>query len=85
LDLRPLDAHCLKQEPFYLQALRKIGLELDEANLDSIKDIILGLSENTELKNNRREIKKIMWEYQGESGKRIVDFLSEIVAKEENK
>ena len=78
LDLRRLDAHCLKQEPFYLQALRKIGLELDEANLDSIKDVISDLSENIELKNNRREIKKIMWEYQGESGKRIVDFLSEI-------
>jgi len=85
LDLRPLDAHCLKQEPFYLQALRKIGLELDESNFDSIKGIILGLSENTELKNNRQEIKKLIWQYQGESGKRIVDFLSEIVAKEENK
>ena len=77
-DLRPYDAHCLKQEPFYLQALRKIGLEFDESNLDSIKDIILGLSENTGLKNNRREIKKLMWQYQGESGERIVDFLSEI-------
>jgi hypothetical protein len=76
LDLRPLDAHCLKQEPFYLQALRKIGLELEETNLDSIKDIILGLSENTELKNNRHEIKKLMWQYPGESGKRIVDFLT---------
>ena len=85
LDLRPLDAHCLKQEPFYIQALRRIGLEFDESHLDSIKNIILGLSENTELKTNRREIKKLMWQHQGESGKRIVDFLSEITIKEENK
>ena len=85
LDLRPLDAHCLEQEPFYLQALRKIGLEFDESHLDSIKDIILGLCESTELKNNRQEIKKLMWQYPGESGKRIVDFLSEIAVKGENK
>jgi hypothetical protein len=78
LDLRPLDAHYLNQEPFYLQALKKIGLELDGYNLDSIKDIILDISQNTELKNNRQEIKKIMWQYQGESGKRIVDFMTGI-------
>jgi hypothetical protein len=84
LDLRPYDAHCLKQEPSYLQALREIGLEFDESNLDSIKDIILGLSENTELRNNRIEIKKLMWQHRGESGKRIVDFLSEVINKGEN-
>ena len=78
LDLRPLDAHFLKHEPSYLQALRKIGLELDESNLDSIKDIILSLSQSTELKNNCQEIKKTMWQYQGESGKRIVDFITGI-------
>ena len=83
LDLRPLDAHCLKQEPSYLQALKKIGLELEEANLDSIKNIILDLSQNTELlKNNRRKIKETMWQYQGESGRRIVDFITGIPLSE---
>jgi len=78
LDLRPYDAHCLKQEPSYLQALRKIGLELEESRLNSIKDIIMDLSKNTELKDSRQEVKRIMWRHQGESGKRIVDFLTGI-------
>ena len=84
LDLRPLDAHCLKQEPSYLHALRKIGSELDILKLDSIKDTILDLLQNTELQNTRQEVRKQMWQYQGESGKRIVDFLSGIVTKGEN-
>ncbi|MCL2485959.1 MAG: CDP-glycerol glycerophosphotransferase family protein [Endomicrobia bacterium] len=78
LDLRPYDAHFLKEEPFYIQTLRNIGLELDAANLDSIKETIQNLSQNEELKNNRREAKKMMWQYRGESGKRIVDFLTKV-------
>jgi len=75
LDLRPYDAYSLNKEPFYIQTLRKIGLELDETNLDSIKEVILNLSENEDLKNARQEAKQLMWQYQGESGKRVVDFL----------
>lgn len=78
LDLRPYDGYYLQKEPFYIQTLRKIGLELDEINLDSIMDSIQNLSQNEELKNKRLEAKKIMWQYQGESGKRIVDFLTEV-------
>jgi hypothetical protein len=79
IDLRPLDAHCLIEEPSYIQTLRKIGIELNESNLKSIKETISSLLQNTELQNNRKEAKKQMWQYQGESGKRIVDYLIEIV------
>jgi hypothetical protein len=86
MDLRPLDAHCLKKEPSYIQTLRKIGIELNGTNLNSIKDTISGLLQNTELQYNRQEVKKQMWQYQGESGKRIVDYLVEIasIGGEEN-
>jgi hypothetical protein len=40
--------------------------------------------QNLELREIRREIKKTMWQYQGEAGKRIVDFMIETVNKEVN-
>jgi CDP-glycerol glycerophosphotransferase (TagB/SpsB family) len=82
LDLRLYDAHCLKEEPLYLQTLKKIGLELDESKLDAIKETISGLSQNEELKENRQKAKKVMWQYQGESGKRIVDYMIKTASEE---
>jgi CDP-glycerol glycerophosphotransferase (TagB/SpsB family) len=82
MDLRHLDAHNLKQEPSYLQYLKKIGVELNKSNFDSIKGLILDILQNSELKKIRREVKREMWQYQGESGKRIVDFLTKVVNKE---
>jgi hypothetical protein len=81
LDLRRLDAHCLKEESSYLQILKKLGMELDGSCLDSIKDAISNLLQDTELKKNRQEAKKVMWQYPCESGKRIVDFMMETVNK----
>jgi hypothetical protein len=82
LDLRRLDAHSLNNEPYYLQVLKKIGIELDGSKLNCIKESILSVLQNTELQENRQEVKKSMWQHQGKSGKRIVDFMTEIVNKE---
>jgi len=79
LDFRRLDAHSIQQEPYYYQAFRKIGVELNESMLDSIRETITGLSQNTDLQKNRQEVKKMMWQYQGESGKRVVDFIVDTV------
>ena len=79
LDFRRLDAHNVEQEPYYFQSFRKIAVELDASRLDSIKDTITCLSQNMELQKNRQEIKKTMWQYQGESGKRVVDFIMKTV------
>jgi len=82
IDLRRLDAHNLNQEPLYFQNFKRIGVELDNSNLDCIKDIILDVLQNSELQKNRQEVKKAMWQHQGESGKRIVDFLIKTANKE---
>ena len=82
LDFRRLDAHSIQQEPYYYQAFRKVGVELDESKLDSIRDTIAGLSQDIELQKNRQEVKKIMWQHQGESGKRVVDFMVETVRRQ---
>jgi len=82
VDLRRLDAHNLKQEPVYFQSLKRIGVELDNSNVDCIKEIIKNAMKNNELEKNRQDVKKTMWQHQGESGKRIVDFLINIANKE---
>ena len=56
-------------------------MEIEESKLESIKDCILNILQDKELQTSRMEIKKQMWQYQRESGKRIVDFLTEIKAE----
>ena len=82
IDLRRLDAHNLNQEPSYFQSLKKLGIELDSSKLDCIQSSILDVLQNSELQKSRQEVKKQWWQHQGESGKRIVDFLIMAANKE---
>jgi hypothetical protein len=84
LDIRPLDAHNLENEPSYIRNIRRIGLEIDDSKLDNIGETIAKLSANAELEKNRREAKREMWQYQGESAEHIVDFLVNSINKGEN-
>ena len=84
LDFRRLDAHTVQQEPYYYQAIRKVGIELDGSNLDNIMETITNLSHNVEMQKVRQEVKQTMWQYPGESGKRVVDFMVETVNKIES-
>jgi len=84
MDLRPYDAHNLPEEPSYFRISKKVGIELCEMNFSSLKEIIIDSLHNEELKENRLEAKRIMWQCQGEASKRIVDFMVEIANKESN-
>jgi len=82
LDLRHLDAHNLRQEPFFLQAIKRMSVELDNSKLESVRDSVLNTLQNVTLQESRQEIKETMWRHRGESGKRIVDFMTETANKE---
>ena len=84
LDTRRLDAHTAQTEPYYLRALSDIGIELNECSLANIKAVITRISQDAEMQKKRREIKETMWQHQGESGKRIVDFMIQTIEKEYN-
>jgi CDP-glycerol glycerophosphotransferase (TagB/SpsB family) len=84
LDFRRLDVHNVSFEPYFFQALKEIGIELEASLLDSIKDTIEDMVRNPELREIRNKIKNTMWQYQGEAGKRIVNFMTETVNREEN-
>ena len=82
LDFRRLDAHTIEKEPYYFQAIKKITAELDGSKLGSIKETISSLSQDIAMEESREEVKKILWQHYGESGKRIVDFMMETVERE---
>jgi len=82
LDFRRLDAFTVKIEPYYYQVFKKVGLELNNDNIKDIKKLINNISQDHENKEIRQDVKDTMWQYQGESGKRVVDFMIETVQKE---
>ena len=85
LNINLFDAQDLQQEPYYLQSLKKIGLQFDSTVVENIKDIILNLSQDSQMQNIREEIKQNMWQHQGESGKLVVNFMIRTVSEYQKK
>jgi len=82
LNFNRLDAQDLQEEPYYLQSIKKIGLQIDDAFFKNVTESITNLMQNTRIQQFRNEIKNIMWQYQGESAKNAVDFIVQTARKE---
>jgi CDP-glycerol glycerophosphotransferase (TagB/SpsB family) len=87
-DMRPYDADDLgenaMEELWQFKTLKETGVELKEEHFDSIAETIQKMTgsntlEATRLSAARLEAKKTAWAYQGEAGKRVADFMMEIV------
>ena len=82
LDLRPYDAYDLYEnaieELWQFKTLKEIGIELKEEDFPNIRQIIENASDSEELRVARKKAKDTAWQYQGEAGKRIADFLLSI-------
>ncbi|GHV09379.1 CDP-glycerol glycerophosphotransferase [Spirochaetia bacterium] len=81
IDLRPYDADDLgenaAEELWQFKVLHEIGIELKEEFFETIGDVIKNASDSAELKAARQKAKETAWQYQGEAGKRIADFMIE--------
>jgi hypothetical protein len=79
IDLRPYDADDLGEnageELWQFRTLREIGIELKEEYFDTIGTVLKNASDSAELRASRRRAKEAAWQYPGEAGKRIVDFM----------
>jgi len=79
-DLRPYDAYDLVANNieglWQFRTLRKIGVELREEEFSHISDLIKEASDSEDLRKARRKAKETAWQYPGEAGKRIVDYLT---------
>jgi hypothetical protein len=82
-DMRPYDADDLgenaMQELWQFKTLKEAGVELKEENFDFIAETIQKITGSGGLSAARLEAKKTAWAYHGEAGKRVVDFMMEIV------
>jgi CDP-glycerol glycerophosphotransferase (TagB/SpsB family) len=84
-DLRPYDADDLGDNAanglWQFKTLEQIGVELKEEYFDRIGEIIKNASDNPQLQEARRKSRETAWQYPGESGKRIADFMIQTAGK----
>jgi hypothetical protein len=58
-----------------MKTLRETGIELKEEDFPHITDIVTGAMKNPLLREARQKAKDTAWQYRGEAGKRIADFM----------
>ena len=74
-DAIPYDAYDIGEEPWTFRVLDDIGLELKPESFSAIKEVLLDACDNKLLTENRTKAKDTAWQYRGESGERVVDYL----------
>ncbi|MBD5412783.1 MAG: CDP-glycerol--glycerophosphate glycerophosphotransferase [Treponema sp.] len=82
LDLRPYDAYDLnngEKQLWQFEILKKFGIELREKQFATIKDVIQEIHNNKNLAEARKNAKEQAWQFVGEAGEKVVDFM---IAKE---
>ena len=88
MDLRRFDSHLIynnQYEMFTFKVLKKAGVKLTEDLFPKLPEIIQKTSSDSNVLSAISDAKNEAWKYQGESGKRIVDFMEETTVKEEIK
>ncbi|QTQ14078.1 CDP-glycerol glycerophosphotransferase family protein [Treponema parvum] len=81
IDLRPYDAWDLHKPLWQFRMLEKMGIKLEEKDLDNIERIIKQVCDSPELSAARKEAKAAAWMHTGEAGKNIVDFMINTVTE----
>jgi hypothetical protein len=85
LDLRPYDADDIDHELWQFNVLKEIGIELKEEFFDTIEEVIRKAGDNAEMATARKRAREAAWQFQGESGKRIYDFMTGVQQQYEGK
>jgi len=78
-DLRPYDADDLDHELWQIKTVKEAGIELKEEDFSRITEIIRNAGDSETLKAIRRKARETAWQYPGEAGKRVFDFMTKIV------
>lgn len=76
-DKGPYDAWWLKEEMWTFEVLPKIGFQLTEDKIETIKDVIDEALNAPELKEGRDLARSQSWAHPGESVQRMADYLIE--------
>jgi hypothetical protein len=79
IDLRPYDADDLDHELWQFKAVKEAGIELREDDFPRLTEIIKNAGDSESLKLARKKAREAAWQYPGEAGKRVFEFMTEIV------
>jgi hypothetical protein len=79
IDLRPYDSDDLDHELWQFKTIKEAGIELRENDFSRITEIIKNAEDSDSLKTARKKARETAWQYPGEAGKRVFEFLMEIV------
>ncbi len=82
-DPRPYDADDIDHELWQFEVLKETGIELKEKDFPQITGIIQKASDSATLAAARTKARETAWQYPGEAGKRIYNFMTEIVSKKQ--
>jgi len=89
LDLGQYDAWWMSDPLWTLSALPRLGMELNESNMSSLKELIDSCIEDPKYSLGRKEVTEETWVFRGEGAKRAADYLVnkyfELTAKQEEK
>jgi hypothetical protein len=76
-DPRPYDADDLDHELWQFKTIKETGIELLENDFPRIVETIKNARDNKPLIAARDKARKTAWQYQGEAGKRIYNFITQ--------
>lgn len=87
-DKAPYDAWWLEDEIWTASALPRIGMELTDDKMDSLKEMIDECIENPKYEKGRIEVRNEAWEHYGQGAVRVTDWLinkyNELTEEKEN-
>jgi len=78
-DLRPYDADDINHELWQFKTVKEAGIELKEEDFPRITEVINNAGDSEALKTARKKARETAWEYPGEAGKRVFEFMTKIV------
>ena len=83
MDLRAYDADDLGEDAleklWLFKTLRETGIELKEEQFDTIGEVIKTALKSESLKEARKKAREEAWQFPGEAGKRIADYMIKTV------
>jgi len=75
-DIRLYDADDIDHEMWKFKTVKKAGIELKAEDFPRITEIIKNAGDSENLKQARKKARETAWQYPGEAGKRIFDFMA---------
>jgi hypothetical protein len=72
---KPYDSWDIEEKPWKFRILPEIGVELQESQFSDIRQVLLDVLDNEELRSNREKAKDTAWQYRGDSGGRVYEYL----------